>query len=67
MFTENANQIFRKSIADYHRYDDVDRAIENPYAEGSIEHLLYMKTGSIRCSGIWRTSSAIRRSTPARR
>ena len=43
MFTENANQIFRKSIADYHRYDDVDRAIENPYAEGSIEHLLYMK------------------------
>ena len=43
MFTENANQIFRKSIADYHRYDDVDRAIENSYAEGSIEHLLYMK------------------------
>ena len=43
MFTDNANQIFRKSIADYHRYDDVDRAIENPYAEGSIEHLLYMK------------------------
>ena len=43
MFTENANQIFRKSIADYHRYNDVDRAIENPYAEGSIEHLLYMK------------------------
>ena len=43
MFTENANQIFRKSIADYHRYDDVDRAIENPYAEGSIEHLLHMK------------------------
>ena len=43
MFTENANQIFRKFIADYHRYDDVDRAIENPYAEGSIEHLLYMK------------------------
>ena len=27
MFTENANQIFRKSIADYHRYDDVDLSL----------------------------------------
>ncbi|MEG2614806.1 MAG: DUF4254 domain-containing protein [Alistipes sp.] len=43
MFTENANQIFKKVIADYHRYDDVDHKIENPYAEGSIDHLLYMK------------------------
>lgn len=43
MFTENANQVFNRAIADYHRYDNVDRAIENPYAEGSIEHLLYLK------------------------
>ncbi|MEG2612321.1 MAG: DUF4254 domain-containing protein [Alistipes sp.] len=43
MFTETANQIFNKVIADYHRYDDVDYQIENPYAEGSIEHLLYLK------------------------
>ncbi len=43
MFTENANEIFNRVIADYHRYDDVDRPIANPYAEGSIEHLLYLK------------------------
>lgn len=43
MFTETANQIFNKAIADYHRHNDVDRKIENPYAEGSIDHLLYLK------------------------
>lgn len=43
MFTEKANQIFRRSIDDYHRHDDVNTVIENPYAEGSIEHLLYLK------------------------
>jgi len=43
MFTENANKIFNRAIEDYHRYDDVDRPVENPYAEGSIDHLLYMK------------------------
>lgn len=43
MFTENANEIFNRAIADYHRYDDVDHPAANPYAEGSIEHLLYLK------------------------
>lgn len=43
MFTENANEIFDRAIADYHRYDDVDRPIANPYAEGSVEYLLYLK------------------------
>lgn len=43
MFTENANEIFNRVIADYHRYDDVDTPIVNPYAEGSIERLLYLK------------------------
>ncbi len=43
MFTENANKIFNRAIEDYHRYDDVDRPVENPYAGDSIDHLLYMK------------------------
>lgn len=43
MFTENANEIFNRAIADYHRHDDVDHPAANPYAEGSIDHLLYLK------------------------
>lgn len=43
MFTENANNIFRRVIADYHRYDDVDRPVENPFAQGSLDALLYEK------------------------
>lgn len=43
MFTENANRIFNRAIDDYHRYDDVDRKIENPFEQGSIDHLLYAK------------------------
>ena len=43
MFTENANRIFNQSIEEYHRWDDVDHPIDNPYAPGSIDHLLYHK------------------------
>lgn len=43
MFTALCNQIFERSIQDYHRYDDVDHPLENPYAAGSVEHLLYHK------------------------
>ena len=43
MFTENANRIFNRSIEDYHRWDDVDHSIENPYEAGTIDHLLYHK------------------------
>jgi len=43
MFTQNANAIFNRSIDDYHRWDDVDRPIENPYEEGTPESLLYAK------------------------
>ena len=43
MFTQNANKIFAQAIDDYHRYDDVDHQLSNPYAEGTIDHLLYMK------------------------
>ena len=43
MFTENANRIFNQVIEDYHRYDNVDQPIANPYEAGSLDHLLYHK------------------------
>ena len=43
MLTEQANVIFCRAIDDYHRHDNVDTPIENPYAEGSLEFLLYHK------------------------
>lgn len=43
MFTSLCNRIFQRSIEDYHRHDHVDTPITNPYAAGSIEHLLYHK------------------------
>ncbi len=43
MFTENANRIFNRVIEDYHRYDNVDQPIENPFEPGTLDHLLYHK------------------------
>ena len=43
MFTENANLIFNRAIADYHLTDDVDRPIANPFEAGTLDHLLYHK------------------------
>ena len=43
MFTENANRIFARAIEDYHRWDDVDHAIDNPFEAGTLDHLLYHK------------------------
>ena len=42
-FTQRAYPIFEQVIKDYHLYDDVDKAIENPYEGGSIEYYLYLK------------------------
>ena len=52
MFTQNANKIFAQAIDDYHRYDDVDHQLSNPYAEGS---------------GTWKTLSVIPGSIRSRR
>ncbi len=41
--TENAWEIFNKSIADYHLFDDVDLPINNPFEQGSLERILYAK------------------------
>jgi len=42
-FTKQANLIFNESIRDYHVEDNIDTPIKNPYAEGSIENILYLK------------------------
>jgi len=42
-FTETSNSIFDTVIKDYHQSDDVDAPIANPYAERTIENLLYLK------------------------
>lgn len=35
--------IFWQSILDYHKYDDVEKEISNPFNENTIEYLLYKK------------------------
>lgn len=43
MFSKIAFPIFEESIRDYHKYDNVDQPINNPYPKDKIEHLLYLK------------------------
>lgn len=43
MFTDRSNKIFSEVIEEYHRHDDVDYPVSNPYPNGSIEYLLYLK------------------------
>lgn len=38
-----ANEVFDRSVADYHKTDNVDAQICNPYPEGSFESILYAK------------------------
>lgn len=42
-FTQLSNSIFEKVIKDYHKTDNVDASISNPYPEKSIEYYLYLK------------------------
>lgn len=42
-FTQLSNSIFDKVIADYHKTDNVDATISNPYELKSIEYYLYLK------------------------
>jgi hypothetical protein len=42
-FTELCNPIFVQSIDDYHKTDDVNTPINNPYPVKSIEYYLYLK------------------------
>lgn len=43
MFTQKANDIFRKAIADYHVKDNIETPIQNPFETGTIEATLYHK------------------------
>lgn len=38
-----ANEIFDRSVADYHITDNVDAEMHNPYPDGSLEAILYAK------------------------
>jgi hypothetical protein len=42
-FSEKCYFVFEKATNDYHRTDDVDAPIGNPYEEKSIEFYLYLK------------------------
>lgn len=43
IFTKLSNSIFEQVISDYHKTDNVDTPIQNPYTEKSIEYFLYLK------------------------
>ncbi len=43
MTSKNCIEVFQKSINDYHRYDRVDVAMQNPFESGSLNYLLYLK------------------------
>lgn len=43
MTAKESYEIFERSVADYHKYDDVDHNMENPYPAESIEATLYAK------------------------
>ena len=42
-FTEISWPIFNEAIVDYHKTDNVDTPINNPYPVQSIEYYLYLK------------------------
>jgi Protein of unknown function (DUF4254) len=43
MISSICNNIFTKSISDYHITDNIDEPIINPFEKTGIEHLLYLK------------------------
>jgi hypothetical protein len=42
-FSQEANKVFEKAVADYHVTDAIDAPYENPYEPGSLNHTLYEK------------------------
>jgi chromosome segregation ATPase len=43
MISKKCNDIFLKSIEDYHKHDNIDVPVDNPYPENSLENLFYLK------------------------
>lgn len=50
-FAENCYRIFWETTQLYHKTDDVDAVVANPYEEGTIEHTLHAKTGLMPFNG----------------
>ena len=42
-FAEKCNEIFDKATVEYHKHDNIDFQVENPYSPGTIESELFMK------------------------
>ena len=42
-FSQKSFEVFERAIADYHKTDNIDTPIANPYQEKSIEFYLYLK------------------------
>ena len=42
-FIETANTIFARAVRDYHRTDDVDAPMHNPFPAGTIQYDFYLK------------------------
>src|SRR5574344_1086733 len=42
-FTQKSNAVFNRCIEDYHKTNDVDAIMHNPYPDSSIENILYLK------------------------
>ncbi len=43
MDVQNWIAVFQQSIQDYHIHDSVDKAMDNPHGQETIEHTLYLK------------------------
>ncbi|WP_442795022.1 DUF4254 domain-containing protein [Pelobium manganitolerans] len=43
MIANLCNKIFEQSIEEYHKHDDIDYILKNPYAPATIEFLLFKK------------------------
>jgi len=43
MISKICNEVFSKSVKDYHIINDVDTNINNPFEQGSLEYLFYWK------------------------
>jgi len=43
MISEHCNQIFEHAISDYHKFNEVEKQCENPFAPVTLDNLLYAK------------------------
>lgn len=41
--SSTCNEVFQRAVAAYHLHNNVNEAVNNPFPEGSIEHILYSK------------------------